>query len=194
MGRDRRLQEIIEAGAGVFGERGYAACTMREVAARAGMSAATLYRYVQGREELLYLVQERILERAARSAEAALARRGPLAQLRTFVTDHIRRVAAFPAEARLLEEGGRDLPWVLARRIEKKRQVYADLACDLVEAADTTGRPARRATSHMRARMLLAMADRVGRDAAESGASPAQIQRLARGVIDLFLRGIRGKG
>jgi AcrR family transcriptional regulator len=192
MRRERRMERILDAGAHLLAERGIHGCTMRDVAERAGSSPASLYRYVQGKEELLYLVVERVLERAIRSAEAALAVRGAREQLKSYVTDHIRRVLAFPAEVRLLQESPDVLPDHLRRRIEKRRRTYLDMAADIVGGV-LRGEGTRRATSMRYAQLLLGMADRVALDGAWQDPKPRP-DRLARPVLDVFLRGVRGKG
>jgi AcrR family transcriptional regulator len=189
--RDRRLETIIEAAAAVLGERGLHGCTMRDVAAAAGISPASLYRHVQGREELLYLVLERVFERALRSAEAARAARGARERLRAFVTDHIRRVLAFPAEARLLQISTDGLPHYLRRRLEEQRSAYLGLARDIVDAVGPA-RPVRRATAERRVHLLLGMADRVAQRAAEQEGGAPRADRLARPVLEMFLHGVKG--
>jgi AcrR family transcriptional regulator len=175
----------------VIAERGVHGCTMREVAQRAKASPANLYRYVQGREELLYLVVERVLERAIRSVEAARAVRGGKEQLKSLVTDHIGRVLAFPAEARILQETTAALPEHLRRRLEKRRAVYLELVGDVIEGA-VPRKGARRPTFDRLAQLLLGMADRVGLDGAHQDPRPRP-DRLAKPVLELFLQGARAR-
>jgi len=186
---DRRLEQITDAAATVLGERGIHGFTMRDVAAAARVSPASLYRHVQGRDELLYLVLERVFERALRSAEAAQAVRGAREQLRSFVTDHIRRVLAFPAEARLLQISTVGMPHYLRRRLDELRTDYLALARQIVDGA-VPEKTTRRATSERRVHLLLGMADRIARLAAEQDSAPRP-DRLARPVLEMFLHGVR---
>jgi len=186
------MESILDAGAEVLAERGVHGCTMRDVAERAKASPANLYRYVQGKEELLYLVIERVLERAIRSAEAARAVRGAKEQLRSLVTDHIRRVLAFPAEGRLLQETTDALPDHLRRRLEKRRAIYLELVGDIVEGV-VRARGLRRPTFDRLAQLLLGMADRVALDAARQEPR-ARPDRLSRPILELFLEGASGLG
>jgi AcrR family transcriptional regulator len=186
----RRLDRILDAGAEVLAERGFHGCTMRDVAARGRVSVANLYRYVRGKEELLYLVQERVLERAIRSAEAARALRGGREQLKSFVTDHVRRALANPAEALILQDRAPELPEPLRSRLDEKRAAYMDLACGIVEGA-ANAHGVRRSTLERRVHLLLAMADRVALLAVQQEAAPRP-DRLARPVLEMFLRGVKG--
>ena len=188
MRRDRRLERILEGGAEVLAERGFYGCTMRHVAERADVSAANLYRYVRGKEELLYLVQQRVLERAIASAEAARAVRGAREQLKSLVTDHIRRVLAFPAEGALLRGDATPLPDPLRRRIDELRQSYMELVRGIIDGF-VREKGTRRATSERRAQLLLGMADRVATDGARQSPKPRP-DRLAKPVLDLFKAGV----
>jgi len=83
---DARRVGILKAAARVFRTRGFAAAGMREIAIAADLSAANLYHYFRGKDELLYFCQDRTLD--ALLAALAEARRadGPL-------TDRLRRLA-----------------------------------------------------------------------------------------------------
>lgn len=77
---DLRL-EILRAAAAVFRERGYGRAGIREIAAAADLSAANLYHYFAGKDELLFFCQDRALDRLlaalahARKAGGSLAER-----------------------------------------------------------------------------------------------------------------------
>lgn len=191
MRRDRRRERILDAGAELLAERGLYGLTMRDVAERAGTSGPNLYRYVQGKEELIFLVQQRVLEGAIRSAEAALVIRGSKEQLRSLVTDHIRRVLAFPPEGRLLQASSDELPDHLRRRIEALREQYLELVRAII-AGVVREKGTKRATADRRAQLLLGMADRVALDGTRQDPIPRP-DRLAKPVLDMFHGGVRGK-
>ncbi len=191
MRRDRRRERILDAAATLLAERGWWGLSMRDVAARAGTSGPNLYRYVQGKEELTYLVQQRVLERAIRSAEAAFAGRGPKERLRSLVTDHIRRALAFPAEARLLQASTDDLPTHLSGRIDALREQYLELVRGII-AGVVREKGTKRATADRRVQLLLGMADRVALDGARQDPLPRP-DRLAKPVLDMFHGGVKPK-
>ena len=191
MRRDRRRERILDAGAELLAERGLHGLTMREVAARADTSGPNLYRYVQGKEELVYLVQQRVLERAIRSAEAALVIRGARLQLKSLVTDHIRRVLAFPPEAVLLQMSSDELPDHLRRRLDALREQYHELVRAII-AGVVREKGTKRATADRRMQLLLGMADRVALDGARLDPLPRP-DRLAKPVLDMFHGGVRGR-
>ncbi|MCS3778804.1 TetR/AcrR family transcriptional regulator [Tsukamurella ocularis] len=53
---ERRRAELTEAAFSVFAEQGYEKASVGDIAKRAGMGQGTLYRYVDGKRELLDLV------------------------------------------------------------------------------------------------------------------------------------------
>ena len=64
-----RREEIIQAAAHVFGERGFEAATLRDVAAAMGTDRASLYYYVGSKEELLQEIVREALGRDIATAE-----------------------------------------------------------------------------------------------------------------------------
>jgi len=57
---ERRRQEILAAAARVFAEKGYAATTIREIAAAADLAEGTLYTYFAGKRELLLAIASEV--------------------------------------------------------------------------------------------------------------------------------------
>lgn len=81
--RERKREEaclgILGAATQVFRKRGYAGAGMREIAAAADLSAATLYHYFRSKDEILYFCQDRTLDRTLKALELARKTRGPVA-------------------------------------------------------------------------------------------------------------------
>ena len=95
---DDRPQELLAAALAVFVERGYAATSLDEVARRAGVAKATLYRYYENKLELFKAVVRNSLiagfdELAAGRAGKPLGARERLSLLLTAFTE---RVAGSP--------------------------------------------------------------------------------------------------
>ena len=70
---DRQRDAILRAAARLFRERGFADTGMRDIAAAADLSAANLYHYFNGKNDLLFYCQDRALDRML--AAVASARR-----------------------------------------------------------------------------------------------------------------------
>src|SRR2546427_2573348 len=125
---DERLDHLLAQAARVFAERGYHPTTMRHLAAASGMSLAGMYYYVKGKEELLFLVQERCFTRVLEGAGEAVARhRDPLDRLQAFIRHHVTFFAAHMAEMKVLSHEANALTGESRRRINAIKRRYVDL-------------------------------------------------------------------
>jgi len=117
--------EILRAAAACFGEMGYRATTLETIAARAGVSKVTLYKYVSGKEDLLCRVFEHTIETSRRGLRQIAEQPLP-------VEDKLRRIIRY--QVTLLathlpfltvffsEESG--LPAPIARRVAREKREY----------------------------------------------------------------------
>jgi AcrR family transcriptional regulator len=80
--RDRRDQ-LIRAALEVFQEKGFHAATVRDIGRAAGLTQGTIYNYVRSKEDILFLVCDRVVAEYISSMERAVAATGdPAARLR----------------------------------------------------------------------------------------------------------------
>jgi AcrR family transcriptional regulator len=120
---------IIEAAAlRTFYARGYYGTSIRDIAAGANMTAASLYHHFTGKQDILCAVMTQIMREALRTTRSALLRAGgtPADQLtglvRAWVEFHAQRqveARVGSAELNSLEPGGRQL--VVALRDEQEQ-------------------------------------------------------------------------
>jgi AcrR family transcriptional regulator len=131
---DQRRVEILRAAAAVFRKRGFAAAGMREIATAADLSAANLYHYFSGKEEILYFCQDRALDRLLTAArEAGEARSALVPRLTTLAAAHIRCILdQVEGSAAHFEVGA--LPPRLRARIVAKRDRYEQQVRALIAA------------------------------------------------------------
>ncbi|MFO0564026.1 MAG: TetR family transcriptional regulator [Polyangiaceae bacterium] len=142
--------EILAAAARAFAEHGYHGMSMRDLAKLTKRSPATLYNYVDCKEDLLYLIQrdafEEMLERCKGALEGV---RDPEARLHAFVTCHvdffadrqylmrvlIHEAAALPTERRAEIRGLKEAYFAIAKQIvsevAKKREGAEPPALDV---------------------------------------------------------------
>lgn len=59
---DQRVNSIIDAAINEFVEKGYAAASMESIAGRAGLSKGGLYHHFRSKAEILFSVNQRIME------------------------------------------------------------------------------------------------------------------------------------
>jgi AcrR family transcriptional regulator len=122
--RDRQRAAILRSAARLFRERGFADTGMRDIAAAADISAANVYHYFAGKDELLFYCQDSALDRmldavaAARRAEPSAAGR-----LRLLLLAHVRTLLdeVAGASAHLHTES---LPPKLRAALVRKRDRY----------------------------------------------------------------------
>lgn len=99
----RTRQRILDAAAAEFRRNGYASVTLKDIAARAGLRAGSLYYHFDTKEELVLAVLSAGVEAAAAATREAVDALGegadPLARLRVAIAAHLRVVLAEGAYA-----------------------------------------------------------------------------------------------
>ena len=107
------VDQILEAAARVFAERGYAGATTNHIAVRAGVSIGSLYQYFPNKDTILVALHARHMESASEVVqemmeEALREKKAPEHLLRRFVRQVIEMHASEPALHHvLLYEGPR---------------------------------------------------------------------------------------
>ena len=87
--------QILRAAADLFRERGYQASTVEHIAARLGMSKASLYIHFRAKEEMLAAISRETIEAFTRDLSLVLGSRlDPAEKLRRMVRQHVRFVIA----------------------------------------------------------------------------------------------------
>ncbi|MFC4855101.1 TetR/AcrR family transcriptional regulator [Actinophytocola glycyrrhizae] len=108
-----RREELLTAAISLFRERGYAAVSMEDIGARAGMAGPSIYRYFPGKAAILVAGGYRMADRLARTAAHAmtLPAQEALHHLATSYVDTVLRsdniMATFANELRNLPERDR---------------------------------------------------------------------------------------
>lgn len=122
--RDRQRDGILRAAAQLFRERGFADTGMRDIAEAADLSAANLYHYFDGKEQLLFYCQDRALDRMlAASMDALATSKSASERLRLIFTAHLQTLLdeVDGATAHLQTES---LSPALRQKIVRKRDRY----------------------------------------------------------------------
>jgi AcrR family transcriptional regulator len=85
-----RYEGILKGACDVIARRGFHQASIREIARAAGLSLAGLYHYVGGKDELLFLVLDRSLDRLIDELDGALAEaRTPELRLLALIRTHL---------------------------------------------------------------------------------------------------------
>lgn len=174
--RSERRAALVDAAYALFRERGYAATTMDDVAARAGLSRRTAFRYFASKEELVFPERDARVALlrsllAPRDGERAFdtVRRACLALARHYQADRERLLLQW--------EIVRREPALLGRELELDR-AYEDVIEEAFLAGERESARARR-RARVRASAVVGAVRATLREWMEGGAS-ADLVRLGR--------------
>ncbi|HTR20044.1 MAG TPA: TetR/AcrR family transcriptional regulator [Gemmatimonadales bacterium] len=133
---DQRFAALLSHAARVFAERGYHPTTMRDLARASGMSLAGMYYYVQGKEDLLFHIQERCFAQVLDGGTAAVAAGvDPQDRLARFIRHHVTFFAAHMAEMKVLSHEATSLSGDRRRRVDAIKRRYVDFLEGLLREA-----------------------------------------------------------
>lgn len=136
----RRAEEIIDAAAAVFAERGYHGASTQDVADRLGMRQASLYYYFPSKEAALEEVCLRSVGDFVERAQAIAAGSGAAAdKLAAIVESHLAPVETRGDYVRCFLRERRFLPRDSARRIGRVAHQYESVLQGVIEAGITAG-------------------------------------------------------
>jgi len=86
----RRHDEVLEAAARVFHEKGYESTSIQDIAEAVGILKGSLYYYIRSKEDLLYEIIKAVHEDALANIRFVDEMEGdPLQKMRAFVTTHL---------------------------------------------------------------------------------------------------------
>jgi AcrR family transcriptional regulator len=98
-----RKKEIVQAALRVIGEKGVHGLTITEIAGRAGMSDANIYRHFRGKQEILGALGDFINEAVMGKAAGIAAGKGtPLEKLDRIYRSHVALIGANPGLPRFI--------------------------------------------------------------------------------------------
>ncbi len=136
-----RREEIVQAALQVIGEKGVHGLTIAEIAGRAGMSDANIYRHFKGKQEILGALGDFISEAVMGKAAGIAAGKGSaLEKLSVIFRSHIALIAANPGLPRFIfsEEIHLGDPQ-LAKTIAGKMAGYIETLSNVIAAGIKTG-------------------------------------------------------
>ena len=187
--RERNTKErraaLVDAAYELFAQQGYAATTMDDVAARAGVSRRTAFRYFASKEDLVFPYRE---ERLARLALLLVARKGelPFETVRracfALARDYEEAREQMLAQWRIVESE----PSLLGRELQFDRRSEAAIERAFLADEQGSARATRRA--RVRAAAVVGVVRATLRDWIEGGAT-GDLARLARETFAELERG-----
>jgi AcrR family transcriptional regulator len=136
---DGTEQRLLREAARMFRRRGFAGTSTRELAAAVGLQSASLYHYMESKEDLLYAICLTGNELMIKAVAEAIEGLEPIQALETAIRAHLTTAIdnrdvylTTLAEGKSLSPGRR-------RDVSAKREVYAELLGGIVEKAQESG-------------------------------------------------------
>jgi AcrR family transcriptional regulator len=138
---ERRRERVIAAAAREFARRGYHNTSIEDLVAATGLQRGGLYHYIDGKQQLLLLIQDQLLQPLLREAREISSRGAmPKTQLRALMRIWVSHVAAhrdhmvvFNEERRLIES----VPeW---KRLRQQRREFQGILADVLRRGAEDG-------------------------------------------------------
>lgn len=130
-----RYQDIIQAAAVLFAERGYLATSMRDIAERVGLLGGSLYHHIRSKEELFVAVHDHALQYASEQIEAAIApETEPWGRLKAACVRHLELQLDPEVDTVPFVSDFRNIPAELHERLIARRDVFERTYVELVDA------------------------------------------------------------
>jgi TetR/AcrR family transcriptional regulator, cholesterol catabolism regulator len=139
--RKRRDQEVIDAAAKVFYERGFADASVQDVADELGILKGSLYHYIETKEDLLFRLLEELHDEVQAILEEVAAVEGlkPLERLELYIRkqvlfnlENLRRVAVYYNDYERLSPDRR-------AQIVARRRLHERYVTEVIEEAQQAG-------------------------------------------------------
>jgi AcrR family transcriptional regulator len=189
---DARRQQVVDAAARLFAERGYHATSIDDLVAASGLTRGGLYHYVDGKQDLLFGVLDELMDPLLERAEAIVATADPPErQLRALtrawlvhVAAHLDHMLVFERERATLEQDPR---WA---QVHAARERFEQLLAGVLQRGRADGSFAL-ADPQLTLLALLGMVNHAPVWLRPDGRlSPEQV---ADGFCDVLLGGIRAR-
>ena len=138
--RQEMEHRILVAAASLFNRKGFAGATTRELAQSLGLQRASLYHYLDSKQDLLYALCVASMQIAAREFAEAVDAAPPEDRLRNAVKAHIEAMARDQDMHAVMMTELRSLDAERQVEVKKLRAVYEGQVRDLLCAEQAAGR------------------------------------------------------
>ena len=131
----RRQQEILEAAARVFHEKGYESTSIQDIADSVGILKGSLYYYITSKEDLLFEIIQGVHEEALKNLDRTAAVEGDaLQKIRAFVVVHFTHNAHNLVKMAVFFQDFRSLNGERREVIVEERDLYDSFLRDLIRS------------------------------------------------------------
>ncbi len=132
---------VLEAACLLFADHGYRGTSMKDIATELGVRAPSLYNHVASKQDILYEIMDKAMDRAIAALDQALAGVDDIAeQLRRATESLVLDFLRYPPEVTVCNNEVRSLDPGHRLAIVAKRDRYAARVRDIIELGCHTGR------------------------------------------------------
>src|ERR1700759_2099039 len=132
---------VIDTACQLFAERGYRGTSMKDIAETLGVRASSLYNHVTSKQDILFAIMDKAMDRALDAQTEALAGGGDVAaQLRAATESLVLDFLRNPAEVTVCNTEVRSLDAANRAAIVAKRDRYAGRVRAIIAAGCRAGR------------------------------------------------------
>ncbi len=139
---DSAKQQILHAALKIFGDRGFSAASIREIATAAGVNHALIKYHFGSKEALWHSAVDWMFTNLDELIQAVVAENAgcddPAARFRTLLRHYVRYCAEHPEHARIMvQESNNENPrlaWAVERHISRSH-LFDDMLTELIENA-----------------------------------------------------------
>jgi AcrR family transcriptional regulator len=136
----RRRQELIDAAAKIFQDKGYEAASIQDVADALGILKGSVYYYIDSKEDLLFAAIQEVHESALNNmARISEMNEDALTLLRLFIESHVKHVSDNLVKATVFFHDFRSLDPKRHEYIVAERDVYDSFLRELIARGQTEG-------------------------------------------------------
>lgn len=136
----RRRQELIDAAAKIFQDKGYEAASIQDVADALGILKGSVYYYIDSKEDLLFAAIQEVHESAlANTGKIREMDEDPLTLIRLFIESHVRHVGDNFVKATVFFHDFRSLDPKRHEYIVRERDSYDAFLRELITRGQSGG-------------------------------------------------------
>jgi len=190
----RRYDEIIDAAAAVFAEKGYHGSSTKDIADRLGIRQGSLYYYFESKESALEEVCKIGVDGFVQRLEAILARDVPPEEmLRAAVHNHLQPLEDRPNYVRVFQRERHELPAARRRKISMAAAHYEKLLQTMFERGVAQGAFRKDLDCRLATLALLGMCNAVSEwHKAETGSTTWKIAESFVSILTIGVKNTEG--
>ncbi|MCF7549411.1 TetR/AcrR family transcriptional regulator [Pseudonocardia sp. WMMC193] len=184
-----RYDRILEAAAELFRSQGYAATSVAEVAAAAGLLKGSVYHYIRTKEDLLAaIIEEAHAGTGQLGEELRASQASAVEKLRTVIERHLRGTEKNLVQVQVLFREFSTLPPERFAAVVERRDTYERAVRELVRQGQAEGVFAAHLDPRLTAAAVLATLNSVQAWYRPDG--PMSMTEIIDGFTDLLLRSV----